>query len=112
MFGYREDDAWVALALEMDLRGYGRTFKQAMEELRDLVNMQVSFALFKNQPEMIWRSAEPVWFSRYEEARKELLQARLRRRPAKSPDTEVAAMPIPPDDVVESIKSGFRPADA
>lgn len=44
VLGYQEDNEWVALALEMDLRGYGATFEEALAELQDLVNMQISFA--------------------------------------------------------------------
>jgi hypothetical protein len=54
VLGYREDEEWVALALEMDLRGFGETFEEALDELRDLIATQISFALFKEQPEMIW----------------------------------------------------------
>jgi hypothetical protein len=64
VLGYEEDGEWVALALEMDLRGYGATFDNALADLADLVAMQVSFAFHKNQPEMIWKPAEPVWFAR------------------------------------------------
>jgi hypothetical protein len=32
--GYFEDSEWVALALEMDLRGYGKTFYKALEDLK------------------------------------------------------------------------------
>ncbi len=61
ILGYQEDEEWVALALEMDLRGYGPTFEEALGELRDPVAAQISFALFKGQPDMIWKPAEGVW---------------------------------------------------
>ena len=60
VLGYREEEAeagWVALALEMDLRGYGTTFEAALEELKELVSMQISFSRFKGQPELIWKPA-------------------------------------------------------
>ena len=60
VLGYREQDEWVALAMEMDLRGYGSTFSEALEELADLVQTQIEFAQFKDQPELIWKPAEPV----------------------------------------------------
>ena len=70
VLGYREDGEWVALALEMDLRGYGQTFREALEELTDLVRTQIRFAQFKGQPDMIWKSAEPVWFERFADVRR------------------------------------------
>lgn len=65
VLGYQEDGEWVALALEMDLRGYGRTFEAALKELTGLVETQIRFAQFKGQPEMIWKASEPVWFERF-----------------------------------------------
>lgn len=38
---------------EMDIWGYGKTPKKAFQELVDLVEMQISFAMFKEQPELI-----------------------------------------------------------
>jgi hypothetical protein len=65
VLGYREDGDWVALALEMDLRGYGRTFGEALQELKDLVATQIQFAQFKGQFELMWKPAEAVWFQRF-----------------------------------------------
>jgi hypothetical protein len=62
VLGYRDEGEWVALALEMDLRGYGSTFEEAQQDLTDLVAMQMGFARSKGQPELIWKPAEPVWF--------------------------------------------------
>ena len=60
ILGYREEGQWVALALEMDLRGRGDTFEDAAAELEELIEMQVSFAYFKNKPELILKAADPV----------------------------------------------------
>lgn len=65
VLGYEEDGEWVALALEMDLRGYGPTFEEAFSDLRDLVMMQISFALFKGQPGLIEYPADIVWWERF-----------------------------------------------
>ena len=62
VLGYQEDGEWVALALEMDLRGYGDTFETAMDDLKDHVLMQISFALQKGDPEMIFHPAEATYF--------------------------------------------------
>lgn len=112
IIGYHEDGEWVALALEMDLRGYGKTFQKAFKDLKDLVTMQVSLATFKHCPDMIWKNAEPVWFARWESARMERLWAAGRRRLVEKPDTELADLPIPPAHVISRIVSGFALADA
>jgi hypothetical protein len=50
VLGYRDEGGWVALALEMDLRGYGSTFEEAQKDLTYLVAMQIGFARSKGQP--------------------------------------------------------------
>ncbi len=113
VLGYQEDGEWIALALEMDLRGYGESFDEALDDLGNLVEMQVSFALFKKQPELIWSPADPVWFERFAEVR----QTRLRdlysgADPAvENGDFRVRGMPIPPPHVVAGLPE-FRQANA
>ena len=70
---YREDNEWVALALEMDLRGYGKIFNKAVNELQELVALQIGFAHYKGRPEMILKAADPIWFQRFAEVRDGLL---------------------------------------
>ena len=76
---YRSDgeDGWAALALEMDIRGYGGTPAEAFQELGDLVRMQISFAMFKADPTLIWKAADPVWFERFADARRNQLRHQL-----------------------------------
>lgn len=54
---------WAAVALEMDLWGHGKNFEEACEDLRDLLQMHVTFAIGKNQREMIYRPADPRFFA-------------------------------------------------
>ena len=54
---FREDDNWTALALEMSVRGYGSTPDQAMEDLREMLQAQVSFAIHQGHPESVWQPA-------------------------------------------------------
>ena len=71
-----EDDApgvCIAAALEMDLRGYGKTNDEALIYLRDLVEAHVSFASFKKNPSLITFPAEQKYFDLYEQGR--LLEA-------------------------------------
>ena len=106
VLGYRENNQWVALALEMDIRGYGRTFAQAKNDLLDLVNMQITFARYKNQPSLVWRPADPVWFGRFADARNQ----RLRELIQKPSDSEyrVSGLPIPPPHVIANLPSEFH----
>jgi hypothetical protein len=98
VLGYREDGEWVALALEMDLRGYGASFEEACAELSDLVRMQVDFARFKAQPELLMMPAEPQWWQLYSEARAKHLARMVRsegRRSSGSPTYRVAGLRVP-----------------
>ena len=113
VLGYREEDEWVALVLEMDLRGYGETFEEALKEVVELVEMQVSFAAYKGQPEMLWKPADPIWLERFAEVR----QTRLRdlysgSEPAsESGGYKVRGVPIPPPHVIAGL-SEFSLANA
>jgi len=111
VLGYQEDGEWVALALEMDLRGYGETFQGALVELRDLVATQLSFADFKSQPELIWKDAAPVYFTLYEKASSERLHALARHVQPSDLDTELAEMPLPDPQVIAAMKSSFERGD-
>ena len=109
VLGYQEEGEWVALALEMDLRGYGQTFKEALEELRDLVSTQIRFAQFKGQSDLVWKSAEPVWFERFADVRRERLNALVQDRTPSDPSFDVAGLVIPP---AGGPKPDFVPAEA
>ena len=112
VLGYREGDEWIAVALEMDLRGYGSTVDEAFEELTDLVTTQLSFARFKGQPEMIWKPAEPIYWRLFADAVREQLQglASSTHR-AENADYVARGLPIPPLHVIEKL-SQFSQANA
>ena len=109
VLGYEDEGGgeWVALALEMDLRGYGETFEMALDELADLVGMQISFSRFKGQPELIWKAADPIWFERFAEVRRDYLEALVRESDLPESKFNVAGLPIPPAHVIEAMRSGF-----
>lgn len=112
VLGYQEEGEWVALALEMDLRGYGETFDEAFADLGDLVRMQIAFSRFKGQPELIWKAADPIWFERFAEVRREYLEALVRESEMIEPEYSIAGLPIPPAHVIESLKGSFVQAEA
>jgi hypothetical protein len=96
VLGYLDDEEWTAIALEMDLRGFGPTFHDAVESLMELVKMQVSFAHFKRQPEMVLRPAAPVWWERFAEVRRDHLDAIIRDRSRSDKSFDIAGIRIPP----------------
>lgn len=114
VLGYKEDGEWVALALEMDLRGYGETFEEALAELRDMVCMQIGFARFKAQPEMIWKPADPRFWEVYGSLRAEALKAMARTRATvkKSEQYRAGALPLPEHLWSKKQGAGFALANA
>lgn len=106
VLGYQEEGEWVALALEMDLRGYGKTFEDALRELQDLVEAQIAFALFKGRPEMAWKPAEPVYWQLFAQVREDRF-LHLADETRRHLEYRVAGMPIPPPHVIQTLKGGW-----
>lgn len=104
-----DEDAWIAVALEMDLRGYGDTKEAASLELRDLVIAQISFALHNNDPGMIDFPAELKYFEMFDQAQSrnifELFNADA-PSPAPPLDYFAKSLRIPPAHVIADMQSG------
>ena len=62
VLGFKEEDEWCALGLEVDIRGYGHTFEEACSDLTDLITSQISFSMYKDQTELIFHSADDKFF--------------------------------------------------
>lgn len=106
ILGYQEEEEWIALALEMDLRGYGQTWEEALGDLRDLVVMQVGFAHSKGEPGMIWRSAEEKYWELYREAqRAHFLQAVTTDLPQSQTQLHAGGLAIPPAHVIAATRT-------
>lgn len=71
---YKEDDRFVAHALELDILGYGDTEREAKKELESLLANQLSFAACLEKPEIVNFPAPQEFFDRWERAN----QAKLR----------------------------------
>ena len=94
VLGYREAEEHVALALEMDLRGYGGSFEEALRELDEQMAMQLSFALHKRGTvDMAMRPAESAYFERFAEARRDSDQ-----------EFSAASIPCPSPDAWERMQ--------
>ena len=106
VLGYRETEDHVALALEMDLRGYGSSFEEALHDLEEQVAMQLSFALYKHGTvDMAMRPAEAVYFERFAEAKREAIVSRDR---GSGREFSAASIPYPSPDDLENMRRGFE----
>lgn len=73
----REDGEFVARALEMDLLGFGKTEREAVESLKQSVEAQISFAHQMNDASLIYFPAEADYFKRWEDAQKKAFRAEI-----------------------------------
>lgn len=111
VLGFREDESWCALGLEVGIRGYGETFEEACDDLEDLVLMQVSFAVFKGRTDMIWYPADPVYFNLFSGQRKRQL-ADTSMKPSGDNRYRVGSIPFPSPEAISLEKESFVPANA
>lgn len=113
VLGYQEEGEWAALALEMDLRGYGETFEIALSDLEGLIEMQISFAEFKGQPDMVLHPAAPIYFHLYAQLRDDLLRslASHHQNCQVEPEYQICGVPVPPAHAIAKYKKGFALAN-
>lgn len=111
VLGFQEDGEWCALALEMDLRGYGQTFDEALEDLHDAMTMQIGFAQYKGETDMIFHPAEPMYFSLFAQVRNDHITALAGNRPATESEYAVAGMPLPPAHMIAARRGNFANLD-
>lgn len=111
VLGFREDDSWVALALELDIRGYGDTFEEALQEMVECIDMQINFATFKEQPDMVFHPAAPEYFSLFAQVRNDFLRAAAISADTTDMEYQVGGVPIPHPHVIENNKKAFNLAN-
>jgi len=111
VLGLHEDGEWCALALEMDLRGYGQTFEEALEDLHESMTMQIGFAHSKGETDMIFHPAEPVYFSLFAQVRNDHMIALAKSVSPAASEHAVAGLPIPPVHVIAARKDEFSISD-
>lgn len=112
VLGFQEGEQCIAIALEMDLRGYGTTFEAALVELQELVEMQVSFAHFKRDPELIFHPAEPTYWRLYAQVNQDRLRALSGGIEDTEPEYQAGVLSLPPAHVIASLSKDFHPAKA
>lgn len=98
------EEAFVALALEMDLRGYGDSIDSALEELRDIVMAQITFAMQQNDPSLIQFPADRKYFEMFEQAQLASL-GHLLGVAASESQYSVRSLSVPSPDVIEAMKN-------
>ena len=88
---YRDGSEWTALALEMNVRGYGASQQDALSDVIEMLSAQVSFAVQMCHPESVWNRAEQKYWEVWEQARRNEFVA------------EASGVDKPGDPVAESV---------
>ena len=70
VLGFIEDGRWCALALELDLCGVGKSFDEAMIDLTNAIEAQVSFAIQHDNLDGILTPAPIRYFQAYKNSEK------------------------------------------
>jgi len=65
VIGFKEAGSYTAVALEMDLSGFGDSIEEALEDLEDHIRMQISFALQQNDLSLLERQAPKEYQDMY-----------------------------------------------
>ena len=92
----REDGLWCAIPLDMSLRGYGKTQAEAVENLTEAVEAQISFAVQHDTLDEIFVPAEPSYHTLYESVKRDSVKRHLKSKPAQSlPDIFSCDVPLP-----------------
>jgi hypothetical protein len=92
---FREDDGWTAFALEMDVRGYGPAPAGAIDDLIEMLQAQVSFAVQMGHPESVWHRADEKYWRIWETARRNRLVA------------EASGTAAPADEIADVVPLSF-----
>lgn len=111
VLGFEEDGEWCALALEMELRGYGSAFNEALKDLEESAALQVRFAHFKGAKDMIWHPAEDKYFKLYEQVRQERLGTLAAMEVSSASVFAIASMLLPPVEEIMVQKDAFLAYD-
>jgi len=67
--GFYEENQYKAVAVNMDIWGYGRTQKEAFDNMVDLAEAQISFAVQSDNMSLIEFPAEDKYLAMYKKAR-------------------------------------------
>ena len=107
VLGYCDENGeWAAVALELDIWGFGDTKEESVEMLLDAVAAQLSFAEYKDNPDLLFNPAPVEYFNLFAEVRSESLKAKLAHT---DPDDRYFASGAPFPSITNS--NGFAVAN-
>jgi len=96
VFYKTDDNQWAAHCLETDLVGYGKTQEASLENLIELTEMQISFALFKQDPGLLDRPAPSYIFEMYFNLQREDMRNLVSKRKRRDTNHLITSIPLSP----------------
>ena len=93
---FRDGAGWTALALEMNLRGYGASRRAATDDVVAMIVAQVSFAVQMGHPESVWHPAEEKYWRMFNDARRMRFVAEISGKRASADSPFADMVPLPP----------------
>ena len=97
VLGLEEDGTWCAIALDLSLRGYGKTFEEAAEALDEAIEAQVSFAIQHGTLDSIFVPAEAHYVELYSDTRRRALTDYLSGREIRPKSYAASDLPLKPN---------------
>ena len=92
---FNEDDGvWSVVALELDLWGFGDSKEESLQELVEIIEMQVNFSEYKENPELLLHPAPAMYFRMHAQASENALRANAFHREQEE-DTFAGGIPFP-----------------
>ena len=65
VLGVQEDGGWYAIAIDMNLSGYGENFDEALDDLKNAIEFQIKYAVNHGTLENIFVPAEKKYCDLY-----------------------------------------------
>jgi uncharacterized protein Usg len=112
ILGFKEGHEWCALALELDLRGYGRTLDEAMADLKEHVSMQVSFCLQMGTLDSMFFPAEDQFWKMYHKGKLDQMISLVSHHKITRDQPVARDLPFPDNLITHGPGPRFEPCHA
>ena len=105
----KERDEYVAHALEMDLVGAGSTEKEALKELLEMIECQISFASQMKDDSLLLFPAEKGFFDRWEKAHDSALKREVIGDTSIKLNAKAVVFSFTEKELAQLLRSRFKP---
>ena len=105
----KEDDEYIAHALEIDLVGTGTTPEEAQKDLKESILCQITFAAQHNDSGLLGHAAPPDYFERWEKAQHGALMAAASPDKCQTWKCQAAVIEISPRQIRHANRRTFKP---